>query len=81
MSSPDRGAVAITLLQAAVLETGFPANVPDTPANQALFADIQDSIEAMPPGVVPDIPWDYSAGADPEASRSGLADGEPDDAP
>ena len=52
-----RGEIAAELGKAAIARTGFPASVPDTPANRELFARIQaevDEIEAS--GLVPDIP-------------------------
>lgn len=56
------GDVVTTLAGAAALGAGFPPTVPDTPANRALFEQISAEIAAMPEGVMPDLPWDYSDG-------------------
>jgi hypothetical protein len=48
--------IAVTLAGAAALGAEFPAAVPDTPANRALFEAIRADIEAMPAGTVADLP-------------------------
>lgn len=58
----DIGEVAVNLARAAVAGGRFEdAGVPDTPAARQLWADIRADIAAMPAGVVPDIPWDYTS--------------------
>lgn len=61
MTAPmDPGEVAHLLNLAAVSGATFPASVPDTPENHELFAQILRAIAAMPPGVIPDVPQDYT---------------------
>lgn len=59
-TDPGTGEVAIALYRAVLAGQPFPASVPDTATNQALFAQITSDVESLPPGVVPDIPWDYA---------------------
>jgi hypothetical protein len=56
----DRGEAAIRLGRAAALSPEYPADVPDTPEFRGLFAKIRADVEAMPPGVIADVPWDYT---------------------
>lgn len=57
----DIGEVAVALARTAAAGAPFEdAGVPDTPAARQLFAEIVADIAALPPGVVPDIPWDPS---------------------
>lgn len=55
----DRAEIAVTLAGAASLGGDFPASVPDTPANRALFEEIKASIAAMPEGVVVELPSEF----------------------
>ena len=51
------GEIAIALSKAAGLHAPFPADVPDTPENRELFADIQAAQEDMlARGIMPMIP-------------------------
>ena len=63
-TATGRGEIATVLLQAAIAGTGFPeGQVPDTPENRALFAEIDTSQKDLAAkGIVPDVPYDYSAG-------------------
>ena len=56
------GDIATVLLQAAIAGSGFPeGQVPDTPANRALFDEIDKSQKALAAqGIVPDVPFDYA---------------------
>jgi hypothetical protein len=56
----ETGEAAIRLTRAACLSGEFPADVPDTPDNQALFTKIKADIAAMPDDVAPDVPYDYN---------------------
>ena len=37
-----------------------PAGVADTPENRATWDRIVAELEAMPAGVIPQVPWDWS---------------------
>lgn len=56
----ESGEAAIRLTRAAALHGEFPDDVPDTPANRDLFAEIKTDIAAMPDDVMPDVPHDYN---------------------
>jgi len=52
--------IAVVLAGAAALGGEFPPGVPNTAGNRAAFSKIKAEIAAMPPGVMPDLPWDYA---------------------
>jgi hypothetical protein len=60
MTAPD-GDTAVLLLNAVLNGQDYPPDgVPDTPANKALYAQIAADVDAMPGGVLPDVPSDWS---------------------
>lgn len=67
----DLGETALALNRAAI-ETGqFPLAVDDTPENRVLFRQIMAEIIALPPGVVPDVPYDYAGDGEPDDGAAG----------
>lgn len=67
----ERGETALALNRAAI-ETGrFPMAVDDTPANRDLFRRIMADIIALPPGVMPDVPYDYAGDGDVDDGAQG----------
>jgi hypothetical protein len=57
----SRGDVAVQLLRAQLDGQDYPPpGVEDTPANHELWDEIAASIDALPPGVLPDVPLDYT---------------------
>lgn len=54
----ERGEIAHELMEAAIAGRPFPSNVPDTLDTQELFARLKQELASLPPGVVPDVPWD-----------------------
>lgn len=60
MTTMEKGEVAIRLTRAAGLGGDFPTDVPNTAANQALFAKIRADVAALPDDVAPDVPYDYN---------------------
>lgn len=57
MSSSDP---VTTMLGAAASGQDFPASVPDTAQNRAMFAEMRREIAAAPPGTVVQIPAEYA---------------------
>jgi hypothetical protein len=52
-----RGEIALALYRAAIDERPFPRDVPDTPANRRLFAQIvAETEDIVARGLIPDIP-------------------------
>ena len=73
---PDGEAVE-KLLKARVAEADYPSDVPRNAENLRLWDQIQQDIDGMPPGVVPDIPFEYTTMPDigaATASKSAEAD-------
>jgi hypothetical protein len=62
----DQGEAATELLKAVIRGTGYPANVPDTPEYRDLYARLEREVAELPPGVAPEIPWDYNHPPDPD---------------
>jgi len=55
------GGTAVVMLRALLAGVPYPpAGVPDTPDNKTLWAGIAADIDAMPGGVLPDIPADWT---------------------
>lgn len=71
MSPLEQGEAAVLLLKAVVRESGYPDSVPDVPEFRELFAELEQSVADLPPGVVPEIPWDYNDAPDPEPLAPG----------
>lgn len=61
MSEPPGGETAVVMLQALLAGQDYPPpGVTDTPANRDLWDRIAADVEAMPGGVIPEIPADWS---------------------
>lgn len=60
MTKMEQGEAAVRLTRAAALGGDFPTDVPNTAANQELFAKIKADVAAMPDDVMPDVPYDYN---------------------
>lgn len=73
---PD-GVVVEKLLKARVAKAQYPSDVPRNAENLRLWDQIQQDIDGMPPGVVPDIPFEYTTMpdvADATANKTAEAD-------
>lgn len=60
------GEVAIKLTQAAAQKKPFPSDVDPTPENKAMWHAINVDIAKMPPGMVVEVPWDWTLTGDDE---------------
>jgi hypothetical protein len=59
------GADTTAMLKAILAGDDFPPEgVPDTPATRQAWADIAQSVEDLPAGVIPEIPPDWADWAD-----------------
>jgi hypothetical protein len=57
------GADAVAILKALLAGEDYPpAGVADTPASRKLWADIAQSVDDLPAGVIPDIHTDWPSG-------------------
>lgn len=65
-----RGDIAVRLLRAAIAGDPFPPDVPDTPPNRTVWDDTRRDIANLPPGVSPDIPFDYNTMPDADGTVS-----------
>lgn len=61
----DLGEASVELLKAVIRKTGYPPHVADTAEYRALYARLEREVAELPPGVTPEIPWDYNSPPDP----------------